>query len=207
MQKKVLILDLDNTIYLVSSIGDILFKSLFELIEQSGEFSGNLDELKAEIMRRPFQFVANDFAFSDKLKDAGIKHLESLTYPDPIRPVENYEIIRTIPVTKFLVTTGFTKLQNSKIDQLGIRNDFEEIHIIDPGKTAKTKRDYFKQILIKYKLKTDEVLVLGDDLNSEIKAAKELGIDTVLYDFRSVYTETNDQKVIRNFSELPAYFK
>lgn len=207
MQKKTLILDLDNTIYLVSSIGDILFKSLFELIEQSGEFTGNLDDIKAEIMRRPFQFVANDFAFSDGLKDAGIKHLESLTYPDQIRPVENYEIIRTIPVTKFLVTTGFTTLQNSKIDQLGIRNDFEEIHIIDPGKTAKTKRDYFKQILVKYKLKTDEVLVLGDDLNSEIKAAKELGIDTILYDFRSVYTETGDQKVIRNFSEFPAYFK
>lgn len=206
MQKKALILDLDNTIYLVSSIGDILFKSLFELIEQSGEFSGNLDELKAEIMRRPFQFVAHDFAFSDKLREAGIRHLESLTYPDQIRPVENYEIIRTIPVTKFLVTTGFTTLQNSKIDQLGIRNDFEKIHIIDPGKTAKTKRDYFKQILVKYKLKTDEVLVLGDDLNSEIKAAKELGIETILYDFRSFYTETDDQKVIRNFSELPAYF-
>lgn len=206
MQKKVLILDLDNTIYLVSSIGDKLFKSLFELIEQSGEFSGNIDELKAEIMRRPFQFVAHDFAFSDKLREAGIKHLVSLTYPDQIRPVENYEIIRTIPVTKFLVTTGFTTLQNSKIDQLGIRNDFEKIHIIDPGKTVQTKRDYFKQILVKYKLKTDEVLVLGDDLNSEIKAAKELGIKTVLYDFRSVYTETDDQKVIRNFSELPAYF-
>jgi putative hydrolase of the HAD superfamily len=207
MQKKALILDLDNTIYLVSSIGDILFKSLFELIELSSEFTGSLNDIKAEIMRRPFQFVANDFAFSNELKEAGIKLLERLTYPDQIRPVENYEIIRTIPATKFLVTTGFTTLQNSKIDQLGIRNDFEEIHIIDPGKTAQTKRDVFKKILIKYKLKLNEVLVVGDDLNSEIKAAKELGIETVLYDFKSVYTETNDQKVIRNFSELSAYFK
>lgn len=207
MQKKVLILDLDNTIYLVSSIGNILFKSLFELIEQSGEFSGNIDDLKTEIMRRPFQFVANDFGFSDKLKEAGVKHLESLTYNDKILPVENYEIIREIPVTKFLVTTGFTTLQNSKIDQLGIRNDFEKIYIIDPGKTVQTKRDYFKQILVKYKLKTDEVLVLGDDLNSEIKAAKELGIDTLLYDFKSIHTASDEQKVIRNFNELPAFFQ
>jgi FMN phosphatase YigB (HAD superfamily) len=47
--------------------------------------------------------------------------------------------------------------------------------------------------------------VVGDDLNSEIKAAAELGIDSVVYDFKSVYSNTENQKVIKNFSELNQY--
>jgi len=205
MQKKAIIFDLDNTIYLVSSIGDKLFNSLFRIITESGEFFGDMEKLKAEIMRRSFQYVAGEYEFSEKLKTACLEHLKNLTYDSAIAPVENYEITRDFDCLKFLVTTGFSTLQNSKIEQLGIQNDFEKIFIIDPSETAQSKRDIFKKILINYKLKLDEVLVVGDDLNSEIKAASELGIDSVLYDFKAVHTQTESQKVIRNFSELQQY--
>jgi Predicted hydrolase (HAD superfamily) len=205
MQKKAIIFDLDNTIYLVSSIGERLFETLFRLIADSGECTGSFDMLKGEIMRRPYQYVAEEFGFSDKLKHECFEHLKNLTYDLPIKPVENYDTTRSIPCTKFLVTTGFTNLQNSKIDRLEIRNDFEKIFIIDPFETAKTKRDVFKELLIKYAYKLDEVLVVGDDLNSEIKAAKELGIESVLYDFRSIYSSDEKQAVIRNLSELQQF--
>jgi putative hydrolase of the HAD superfamily len=55
MRKKTVILDLDNTIYPVHSIGNELFYTLFKLIEESGEYNGNLQEIKNDIMRRPFQ--------------------------------------------------------------------------------------------------------------------------------------------------------
>lgn len=205
VNKKAVILDLDNTIYLVSSIGDVLFKSLFQLIAESGEFSGSLENVKAEIMRRPFQYVANDYSFSKSLKTRCMELLHNLTYEAPIRAVENYETLREIPCKKFLVTTGFTKMQNSKIDRLGIRNDFEEIYIIDPSVTALSKRDIFKKILVRYELKTDEVLVVGDDYESEIKAAKELGLDSVLYDFNLAESLPEEQKTMRNFKELSLY--
>lgn len=205
MRKKAIIFDLDNTIYLVSSIADRLFKTLFGIIAESGEFVGNLENIKAEIMRRPFQYVADEFEFSAKLKSACFNHLKNLTYDQAINPVENYETIRNFAHLKFLVTTGFNNLQNSKIGHLGITNDFEQIFIIDPSETAKTKRDIFKKILINYNLKSTEVLVVGDDLNSEIKAASELGIESVLYDFKAIHIQTESQKVIRNFSELKNY--
>lgn len=205
MQKKAIIFDLDNTIYLVSSIGDKLFKTLFEIITESGEFSGNMEKLKAEIMRRPFQHVAHEFGFSEKLMAKCMEHMKNLTYSSAIEPVDNYETIRNFDCLKFLVTTGFNTLQKSKIERLGIQNDFEKIFIIDPSETAQTKRDVFKKILVNYKLKLDEVLVVGDDLNSEIKAAAGLGIDSVLYDFKAIHAQTEGQKVIRNFSELKQY--
>ncbi len=61
MRKKAIILDLDNTIYPVSAIGDRLFKSLFDLIENSGGYRGDLEEMKTRIKRQPFQIVARDF--------------------------------------------------------------------------------------------------------------------------------------------------
>ena len=48
MSKKAIILDMDNTIYPVHSIGFKLFKVLFDLIEESGDHA-NIEEIKAAI--------------------------------------------------------------------------------------------------------------------------------------------------------------
>jgi len=205
MRKKAIILDLDNTIYPVKSIGDRLFEPLFRLISASGEFKGDFREMASEIMRRPFQWVADDFGFSAKLKSDGIKLLSETTYDDSMESFSDYKYIREIPCRKFLVTTGFTKMQYSKIKQLGIEKDFEGIFVIDSLKSDLTKKDIFLKILTDYNLTSEEVLVVGDDLNSEIKAGQEAGIDTVLYDYESKYSQTDHQKVIRHFGELQRY--
>ena len=112
MQKKAIIVDLDNTIYLVSSIGDRLFKTLFQLITESGEYKGDLDQIKSEIMRTPFQKVADAFHFGENLKAEGIKLLADLTYEDAIDPVESYDYIRKLSSKKFLVTKMLFRLKN-----------------------------------------------------------------------------------------------
>jgi len=202
MRKKAIILDLDNTIYPVSSIGDQLFKSLFLLIRESGEYSGHFDQIRFEIMRRPFQNIANEFSFSDSLKSDCFKLLSGLTYDKKMHPFDGYETLLTIPCRKFLVTIGYTKLQHSKIKQLGIGSDFEAIFVVDPDLSNLTKRDIFEKILADNNFGVEDVLVVGDDLNSEIFHAKALGIETVLYDYLSQFQEYEDQKVIRNYKEL-----
>ena len=205
MRKKTIILDLDNTIYPVSSIGDKLFKSLLKLITESGEYKGNFDAIKAEIFRRPFQFIADEFSFSEKLKSDSLLLLEELTYDEPIVPFEDYKFTRQFECKKFLVTTGFNKMQQSKIRNLGIANDFEEIFVIDPGSSDLNKTDIFRKILKDYNFEAADVIVVGDDLNSEIKAGKELGIATILYDHKSEHMEMNGQTVISNFKDLKFY--
>jgi putative hydrolase of the HAD superfamily len=204
MRKKAIIVDLDNTIYPVSSIGEKLFKPLFELINESGEYSGDFSEIRLEIMRKPFQHVADQFFFSSKLKSDGLKLLTDATYNEPIKPFDGYQTIRKLKCKKFLVTTGFTKLQQSKIKQLGIEQDFDQIFIIDPSNSELTKKDIFRKILEDNNFDVIDLLVVGDDLNSEIKAAKELGIFTVLYDFNLEHSEIENQKVIRNLTDLEA---
>jgi putative hydrolase of the HAD superfamily len=205
MKKKAIIVDLDNTIYLVSSIGERLFKPLFQLITESSEYKGDFDKLRSEIMRTPFQKVADAFSFGEALKAVGIKLLQETTYDDEMEPVESYHYIRDLPCKKFLVTTGFTKMQNSKIRQLSLEKDFDKIFVIDPGLTTLTKKDIFEKILAENDYKANEVLVIGDDINSEIKAAQDLGIDTVLYDFNLEHTENKELNVINDFRELERY--
>ena len=205
MQKKTIILDLDNTIYPVTAIAPKLFKTLFAHIEESGAYKGNLAEIKNRIMRQPFQVVARDFSFSEDLVKDCLQLLGGLTYEGKMEPFEGYETVRDIACKKFLVTTGFTKLQHSKIKQLGIGKHFEAIFVVDPSKSELTKKDIFRQILADNHYKPEEVLVVGDDMNSEIKAAKELGVETVLYNHNAGQPEVKGQNTIYSFRELEPY--
>jgi putative hydrolase of the HAD superfamily len=182
--KNALILDLDNTIYPVSSIADHLFERLFWLLDQNTDRIDH-DDIKAakdELTRRPYQLVADKFNFGDELKYQGLNLLKNMTYDLPMQPFGDYQYIRSVDIQKFLVTTGFSKLQWSKVKMLGIEADFEEIHIVDPETSHKTKKDVFADIMNRHFYSPDEVLVVGDDPDSELKAARELGIDTFLFD-------------------------
>jgi putative hydrolase of the HAD superfamily len=106
-----------------------------------------------------------------------------------MQPFADYHLIKVIPIKKFLVTTGFTNLQRSKIKMLGIENDFEEIHIVDPEVSAITKKDVFAGIMKRHDYHVEDLLVVGDDPESEIKAAIELGIDTFLFDPGNKYAD------------------
>ena len=204
--KNAIIFDLDNTIFPVSSIGSELFYPLFQLISKNDEFEGNIDSIKKDIMRKPFQKVASEYNFSKNLTNNGNALLKELTYEKKIFPFKDYPEIKKIPGTKFLVTTGFTKMQKSKIKQLGIQNDFDEIHIIDPIISDLTKKEVFSDILKRHNYKTPDILVVGDDPHSEIQAAMELGIETALYHKNNTPPEGSFSITISDFKQLRDMF-
>ena len=202
---KAIILDLDNTIYPVQSIGDALFAGLFALIEVSGEVDDRINEVKREIMRRPFQLVAREFDFSDDLTAAGFNLLKNLEYVGPISPFPDYSLVRKMELKKFLVTTGFVKLQESKIRGMQIGKDFEKIFIVDPAQSSKTKKDVFAEIVWKNGYEKKEVLVVGDDPASEIRAALDLGLPVVMYDALNMHPDETKVSKITNYAELKNY--
>jgi putative hydrolase of the HAD superfamily len=206
MLKKAFIYDLDNTVYPVSSIGNELFASLFRLIRENGQFAGSFDKIRDEIMRTPFQVVAQKYQFSQELTQQGIGLLRSLTYDGDIQPYPDYAEIRNIPGDRFLVTTGFRKLQESKIRGMGIEADFRQVIVVDPDTSDKTKKDIFADIMQQHGYQPAQVLVIGDDPESEIKAARELGLDTVLYDKENRHPNAVATFRISDFRELRALF-
>lgn len=205
IKRKAVILDLDNTIYSVQSIGSELFASLFHLIVEEGNHAQDIDTIKDEIMRRPFQVVASKYKFSEDLTRKGIALLKDLKYEGKIEPFRDYEFLKKLPVDKHLVTTGFLKLQQSKVDGMRLDRDFVEVHIIDPSNSNKTKKDVFADIISRRGYLKEQVLVVGDDPDSEIKAAYELGIDAVLYDKFHRYSDHAARAKISIFQDLTPF--
>lgn len=185
--KKALILDLDNTIYPVSSISENLFGALFDVLDQRAgiinvDDSNKVEKIKDEMTRRPFQHIADEFNLDKGVRDQMVDILRNMAYTQPMKPYDDYQHVRSILLDKFLVTTGFSKLQWSKVKMLGIEDDFRHIHIVDPDVSPKTKKDVFAEIMQTHNYTPGDLLVIGDDPESEIKAAKALNIDTFLYD-------------------------
>ncbi len=91
-------------------------------------------------------------------------------------------------------------MQHSKIDQLGIRTEFKEVHVINPVLT--NKKNVFTDILERNGYTAQEVLVIGDDPESEIAAAKALSIPTVLYDPQNKFSADEADYKISHYNEL-----
>ena len=68
----------------------------------------------------------------------------------------------------------------AKIESLGISGDFKEIIIDDPTVEAGGKLRIFKSILERYGYQSEELLVIGDNAESEIKAGRSLGMHILL---------------------------
>jgi putative hydrolase of the HAD superfamily len=200
MPVKAIIYDLDNTIFPVSSIGDKLFGPLFDLIAESGHHNDSMDAIRYAIMRTPFRIVARRHNFSEGLTQKGIELQNTIDYKGEILPFEDYPEIKNIPAERFLVTTGFKTMQLSKIRQLGITTDFKEVHVVNPVETS--KKEVFADILKRYDYKPKEVLVVGDDPESEIAAAKALDIPTVLYDKTDKFSNEEADYKISHYSQL-----
>ncbi|HEX8333820.1 MAG TPA: HAD family hydrolase [Segetibacter sp.] len=200
--RRAYIFDLDNTLFHTPSIGAELFAPVYKLIHDSGEHEEDFDEIKEDFTRIPFQKIAKKYHFNESLATECTELLKQLEYNKPIEPFDDYNVIKSLPADRFIVTSGFTKMQQSKINSLGIKEDFKEVHIIDNTTTDKVKKDVFSEIIQKHNYKPDEVVVVGDDPESEIKGGNELGVVTILYDKNNVHSSSEATYTIENLSEL-----
>lgn len=181
---KALIFDFDNTLFPTRSITDQVYAGVYELMQ---EYRGSISDQKLENIKMglagtAFQKVADQFGLPEELKRRGIELLNETSYRGTISLFKDYTLIKKILLPKFLVTFGFLKLQQSKIDSAGVRQDFKEVIVVDPEISSETKRDVFVRIMNNYGYKPEELIAVGDDPESEIGAARDLGIKTYLFD-------------------------
>ena len=199
---KALILDLDNTIYPVPSIGEELFKPVFDKIGEKKKHAGDLESIKKDMMRIPFQAVAEKYEMDEALVDECMATLKELEHKGPIESFKDFSILRQQNIDLFLVTTGFIKMQQSKVKALQLDSYFKEIFIIDPTKDDRQKKDVFELIVQKYNYAKEEVLVIGDDPDSEIKGANDLRIETVLFNNENNAEQSNATFTVRSYHQV-----
>ncbi|MGO8928093.1 MAG: HAD family hydrolase [Limisphaerales bacterium] len=180
---KAIIFDLDNCLSAADEPGQQLLAPAFDAIARANQGSHSHSVLQnafADMWRLPFDFVTEKNGFTPAMKAAGCEVLARLEVTTPMQGYGDLDVLKELPVQRFLVTSGFRRLQESTIRALGIAPLFTAIQVdaIDqPGYRGKQK--IFEDILRDNKLWPDQVLIVGDNHDSEIAAGVRLGIRTV----------------------------
>lgn len=180
---KALIFDLDNCLAAASEVGEALFEPTFEAIRQANRGTVSEEVLRralADAWRYPLDWVAVQYGFSEAMLAAGKQSFATVEVREPMVGYGDLATLAELPVARFLVTSGFRRLQESKIKALNAEGLFTAIFIDaldEPGRLG--KHGLFQKILADYALAPDEVLVVGDSAESEIAAGNRLGIATV----------------------------
>jgi FMN phosphatase YigB (HAD superfamily) len=178
-----IIYDLDETILPASAVPDETFDSLFDALRKANKGTVPDDKLEEalEAMRRiSVDVVAKDFGFTEEMNQAAKDALQNTKYQFDLSPYEDFPTLKLIPGKRYLVTTGVPNLQQAKVDALFKAGDFTEIFIDDIYLEHRLgKKKIFEQIAEKTGLPANNIWIVGDNPDSEIKAGNELGMNTV----------------------------
>ena len=180
---KAIIFDLDNCLAAANEVGEDLYKPAFDAIRQAsnGTISEEvLEQAFQDCWRHPLDWVAARYGFSDSMLAAGWRVFVTLEVTRPMHGYDDLAVLAELPVQRFLVTSGFLRLQESKIKALKIEPRFAAFYIdaIDqPNRLG--KQALFERILNDCDLTPAQVLVVGDNPDSEIEVGNRLGIQTV----------------------------
>lgn len=157
----------------------------------------------ADMWRHALDHVARQHDFTDDMLRAGWDAFRRIEVRQPLRGYPDLAELASLPLARFLVTTGFRRLQQSKIAALGIAPLFAEVQIdaIDEP-PRRSKQERFADIAARHGWQPREVLVVGDNAQSEIAAGNALGMPTVQTLRPGVPVAPNAQWRIRNFAEL-----
>lgn len=183
MATNAIIFDLDNCLSSAAEVGRDLYEPAFEAIRQAnkGTLSDEaLERAFSDAWRHSLDWVAREHGFSDEMRAAGWQAFVGMEVKHPMPGYEDLHILAELSVMRFLVTSGFRRLQESKIKALGFERFFTAIYVdaIDEA-DRKGKQEIFREILERYGFNREEVLVVGDNPESEIEAGNRLGIRTV----------------------------
>ncbi|MDF5730151.1 MAG: HAD family hydrolase [Rhizonema sp. PD38] len=180
---KALILDLDNCLAAANEVGEQLFAPAFDAISRANHgtvSSETLSQAFTDCWRHPLDWVATKYGFSEAMLAAGWKIFATTEVKEPMYGYGDLAILSELSIRRFLVTSGFRLLQESKIKALGLERLFTAIYVdaIDEPH-RKGKQGLFESILNTHQFTSAEVLVVGDNQDSEIEAGNRLGIRTV----------------------------
>jgi putative hydrolase of the HAD superfamily len=208
---RAVVFDLDNCLAAADEPGPELLAPTFDAIRRAnhGHLPDDvLDRALDACWRNPLDWVARTFGFSDEMLAAGWAMNVRAEVTTPMYGYGDLDALAELPVQRFLVTSGFRRLQESKVRALGIASRFEGIYIdaIDaPGR--KGKEAIFRDILRAYDLNLAEALIIGDSAESEIAAGNRIGMPTIQILRPGVRRTDTATQVIASLRELPAILR
>jgi putative hydrolase of the HAD superfamily len=148
---KAVIFDLDNCVAAAKEVGEELYKPAFDAVWQVNRGTVSEDALQqafADMWRHPLDWVAAKFGFSEAMLATAWRVFAELEVTHPMCGYGDLAVLIELPVQRFLVTSGFRRLQESKIKALKLAPFFSAIYIDAIDESDRIgKRGLFARIL------------------------------------------------------------
>ena len=129
----------------------------------------------------------NKYELANKLFKEGLKKTSSLTK-------NAYEIIKYLYDKKYkiyVITNGIVELQKPRIRNSLVSPYILDIIVSEEVGVSKPNPKIFNILLEKTNLKSDEVIMIGDNLEKDIKGAKKANIMSIWYNPNNKNNNTN----------------
>lgn len=101
-----------------------------------------------------------------------------------------------------LITNGKTIIQYGKIDQLGIRDDFDFIIVSEEVGMKKPDPRIFEMALKKLDLNSKECIYIGDHPINDIQGASKVGMETIWITVNQPWRENIEAKPLYQINKL-----
>jgi putative hydrolase of the HAD superfamily len=165
-----------------------------------------VDELRWKRMSLTLlEFKIGDEALARKM---GVVFLDLLPTRKILFP-HTKEILDYLSTKKYflhLITNGFEKTQQSKLQNAGLGGYFSDIVTSESANSLKPHKEIFDYALSKSGATKTESIMLGDSLDVDIQGAMNFGIDQVYVNHLNIKPSIKPTFVVHSLKELEDIF-
>ena len=161
---------------------------------------------KDELKDTRFLITLQEFGIDDK-KLASILS-DEYTYRSPRKGILFPGTIETLDELKnrfqlHIITNGFEEIQHVKLEFAGLTKYFANLITSEQAESKKPDAGIFNYALEMAGATAEESLMIGDDLDVDIIGAREIGMDTILFDPFDIYLSRQDPTHrVNNISDI-----
>lgn len=196
-----MIFDLDNTLFdTYNQLSKPVLGEMFRRMREAGMTEEQENQLRERYAFTGFKILASQLGLNADVIHIGMEAYEFMDMSH-IKPYDDAKLLLKLPGKKILVTSGVPKVQQAKVDLLKIRDYFEQV-IIDDSSDPKNKEMIFKTLMEESSLQPKEVMIIGDNPDSEILGGRNLGMVTVQILRHKGMREAECDYKIKELSEL-----
>lgn len=201
-----------NELYDIYSLGklgvpskELLYFKFIQINDYLWDLFDSHQITSAELRYRRFREIFDEFDITDHslCDELNNKYLEiSPTKPYLVEGAMETLIYLSSKYNLHIITNGFDSIQSQKIEASCIKHFFEHIITSEKANARKPEKEIFEFAVSITKTSVNQCIMIGDNLNTDIKGAKNIGMDFVFFNTENKFFENPEKSMIKHLSEL-----
>ncbi|MBC7904678.1 MAG: noncanonical pyrimidine nucleotidase, YjjG family [Gemmatimonadaceae bacterium] len=151
-----------------------------------------------------------DFKIGDETlaREMGVRFLDLLPTRNALFPytIEILDYLTNKNYLLHLITNGFEQTQHSKMKNAGIDKYFVEVITSESSNSLKPNAAIFEYAFGRAKALRENSIMIGDDLEADIRGAMNAGLDQVFVNHTGVETDLKPTYTVYSLRELETIF-